>query len=218
MPSTSKNQKRITMPVKESIDSTYNLNGSYQPTVKRFADLSGADFYPTPEWASYALLANESFKGKIWECACGDGAISKVLQTDNDNVISTDLYDRGFGKTGLDFLTTNRKVCNIVTNPPYNSAQKFIEHGYSLIRRKMALLLRLAFLEGIHRANTIFSQIPPSRIWVFSERISFYPKGKSVKGSGTTAYAWYIWDKKYEGPTQLNWIKPGFKKDYPSIK
>ena len=27
---------------------TYNLNGAFKPTTKRFADLSGPDFHPTP--------------------------------------------------------------------------------------------------------------------------------------------------------------------------
>jgi len=47
--------------------------------------------------------------------------------------------------------------------------------------------LRLAFLEGANRANTIFHKAPPSRVWVFSERITFYMKGAQVAGSGTTA-------------------------------
>ena len=38
------------------------------------------DFYPTPEIATLKLLEKESFKGDIWECACGDGAISNILK------------------------------------------------------------------------------------------------------------------------------------------
>jgi hypothetical protein len=30
------------------MDATYNLNGGFKPTMKRFADLSGPDFFPTP--------------------------------------------------------------------------------------------------------------------------------------------------------------------------
>ena len=58
------------------MDATYNLSGGFKPTVKRFADLDGPDFFPTPAWATYALIDNEKFKGDIWECACGDGAMS----------------------------------------------------------------------------------------------------------------------------------------------
>lgn len=53
---------------------------SPQPTTKRIADISGPDFYPTPEWATQVLIDNERFEGKIWECACGDGAMSEVLK------------------------------------------------------------------------------------------------------------------------------------------
>jgi hypothetical protein len=30
-------------------------------------------------------------------------------------------------------------------------------------------------------------------------------------GSGTTAYAWFVWDKDTSGPTELRWLKPGYK-------
>ena len=62
------------------------------------------DFYATPEIATLSLLDKEKFTGNIWECACGDGAISKVLINNGYQVISDDLVDRGFGNTGLDFL------------------------------------------------------------------------------------------------------------------
>ena len=46
------------------------------------------DFYPTPEVATLKLLNKESFKGSIWECACGDGAISEILVKKGYNVYS----------------------------------------------------------------------------------------------------------------------------------
>lgn len=196
------------------MDATYNINGAYKPTVKRFADLDGPDFYPTPEWATQALLKYEHFDGEIWECACGDGAMSRVLESNGNNVSSSDLYNRGFGEAGVDFLQSKRRSNNIITNPPYNSAQKFVEKGVELAGSKLALLLRLAFLEGAHRSRTIFSDCPPSRVWVFSERITFYPSGAQVKGSGTTAYAWFVWDRQHTGQTELGWIRPGLKKLY----
>lgn len=78
----------------------------------------------------------------------------------------------------------------------------------------MALLLRLAFLEGANRCRTIYRPHPPSRVWVFSERITFYPKGAQHAGSGTTAYAWFVWDKSHTGPTELAWLPPGYKAKY----
>jgi len=192
-------------------DATYNLNGGFKPTMKRFADLGGPDFFPTPKWATHALIDNESFKGEIWESACGNGAMSQVLEQTGQPVVSSDLYDRGYGEGGRDFTLATRKSANIITNPPYNAAEAFVRQGVKLAGNKFALLLRLAFLEGANRANTIFAETPPSRVWVFSERITFYPAGAVQQGSGTTAYAWFVWDKESPGGTELKWFKPGYK-------
>lgn len=196
------------------MDATYHLTGGYKPTVKRFADLEGPDFYPTPPWATYALIHNEKFEGDIWESACGNGAMSDVLEHTGCEVISSDLYDRGYGDHGIDFLTDDRRTQNIITNPPYNSAEGFVRAGLSKANRKFALLLRLAFLEGANRQRSIFKTTAPSRVWVFSERITFYPAGAVQKGSGTTAYAWFVWDKDAPGSTELRWLEPGYKARY----
>ena len=196
------------------MDATYNLNGGFKPTMKRFADLDGPDFFPTPAWATHALIDNEGFKGDIWESACGNGAMSEVLEQTGQQVISSDLYNRGYGEAGHDFLTSRRKAPNIVTNPPYNAAEGFVASGLGSAKCKFALLLRLAFLEGANRQRTIFTDSPPSRVWVFSERITFYPVGAEVKGSGTTAYAWFVWDKDAPSTTELKWFRPGYKAKY----
>ncbi len=196
------------------MDATYNLNGGFKPTLKRFADLDGADFFPTPAWATYALIDNERFHQEIWESACGNGAMSEILETTGSRVISSDLFDRGYGEAGVDFLSSKRKAANIVTNPPYNAAEGFVRSGLRGASSKFALLLRLAFLEGANRQRTIFSEAPPSRVWVFSERITFYPAGAKRAGSGTTAYAWFVWDKDAPSGTELKWFKPGYKAQY----
>lgn len=193
------------------MDATYNLNGGFKPTMKRFADLDGPDFFPTPAWATHALIENEPFQGDIWESACGNGAMSEVLERAGQRVVSSDLYDRGYGDAGVDFLASTRRAANIVTNPPYNAAEGFVESGLKAADRKFALLLRLAFLEGANRQRTIFTEAPPSRVWVFSERITFYPAGAVQQGSGTTAYAWFVWDKDAAGRTELKWFEPGYK-------
>lgn len=195
-------------------DATYHLNGSFKPTTKRFADIDGPDFFPTPAWATHALLEVEEFSGEIWECACGDGAMSTVLMNSGHKVYSSDLYDRGYGDSGVDFLSANRKSSNIITNPPYNAAKGFVEKGTALAQSKFALLLRLAFLEGADRAKSIYTYTPPSRVWVFSERITFYPAGVEAKGSGTTAYAWFVWDRSAPKLTELKWLPPGLKSKF----
>ncbi len=172
------------------------------------------NFFPTPKWATHALIDNEHFAGDIWESACGDGSMSEVLELTGNRVISSDLYDRGYGEGGVDFLHTNRCASNIVTNPPYNAAEGFVKAGLKAAEHKFALLLRLAFLEGANRQKTIFNEAPPSRVWVFSERITFYPAGAVQKGSGTTAYAWFVWDNTCVTKTELRWLPTGYKAKY----
>lgn len=196
--------------LKETVmDKRYNLNGGFKPTLKRTADLDGPDFYPTPAWVTLALIKREQFIGNILEPACGDGAMAEVLKHTGNPVISSDLYDRGYGETGHDFLTSDHVYDNIVTNPPFHSAEAFVKKGIQNSRKKFALLLRLGFLEGSNRHRTIFAPTPPSRVWVFCERVTFYAHGAVRRGSGTTAYAWYVWDRAAPSGTRLMWIKPG---------
>ncbi len=84
-------------------DPTYNLNGGFKPTMKRFADLDGPDFFPTPRWATFALIENEKFKGDIWECACGDGTMSRVLEETGSAVPSRTSINEGTERQGMSF-------------------------------------------------------------------------------------------------------------------
>lgn len=53
------------------------------------------DYYATDPKAMELLLQEETFSPVIWECACGEGHLSKVLQKHGFQVISTDLIYRG---------------------------------------------------------------------------------------------------------------------------
>lgn len=88
----------------------------------RYPKRAAFEFYPTPPEATRALLSVEAFEGDIWEPACGDGAISKVLEAAGYQVVSTDLIDRGYGAGGNNFLKSDKPLAkNIITNPPYGT-------------------------------------------------------------------------------------------------
>lgn len=62
------------------------------------------DYYATDPIAIEKLLEIEKFNSKVWECACGEGHLSKVLQSKGYDVKLTDLIDRGYGQSGIDFF------------------------------------------------------------------------------------------------------------------
>lgn len=167
------------------------------------------DFYPTPPEGIRALLAVETFEGSMWEPACGDGAISRVLEDSGFDVYSSDLIDRGYGDTGVDFLLDySRKSDNIITNPPFKHAEDFIFHSLNRAEKKVAMLLRLAFLEGQERRK-MFTGTPISAVWVFSKRLSIMRNGAKFEGGGAggmIAFAWFVWTHGYQGRPELGWL------------
>lgn len=163
------------------------------------------DFYATPSETTRALLKREIFEGSVWEPCCGEGHISEELRLAGYDVESSDLVDRGYGTSGRDFLLQTGQRDNIVTNPPYGSwALPMAKHATQLARKKVALLLKLQFLEGAKR-GAFFAECPPARVWVFSRRQSLMKDGVQYSG-GMMALAWFVWDKACEGETVVRWI------------
>ena len=78
------------------------------------------DYYATEPKALELLLEIERFNPIVWECACGEGHLSKVLSERGYTVVSTDLVDRGYGTGGVDFMKISAIFDgDIITNPPY---------------------------------------------------------------------------------------------------
>ena len=167
------------------------------------------DFYPTDPKATKALLGVEDFSLQVWECACGDGAMAEVLKDAHYNVYATDLNDRGYGEARIDFLMTYKGwfTGDIITNPPFKLAQEFIEKALEHDCRKVAIFGRLQFLESKGR-KPFFESTPLARVWVFSERIASWRNGVQPEDQTgkMTAFAWFVWDKKHNGPPVLGWL------------
>lgn len=163
------------------------------------------DFLPTPNWATDILFDKVSFQGSIWECACGNGKMSKrITERYSGPVVSSDIDDKGFGVTGIDFLkTTELMADNIVTNPPYSvgSAEEFVRHAIKLKAKKSAFLLRTLFLETITRYR-LFKVYPPRLVIVISDRVMF---DGSEEHGGCWCLSWFVWEKGWKGKTELDW-------------
>jgi len=163
------------------------------------------DYYATPPEVTDALLSVESFEGGVFEPCCGEGHISKRLVQRGYTVESSDLIDRGYGTPHRDFLFEREQRDNIITNPPYaKMSLQMAEHAQSISKHKTAFLLKITFLEGIARKE-FFKRHPPSRVWVFSKRMSLFKDGQSYKG-GMMCLAWFVWETGSTKPPQIGWI------------
>jgi len=171
------------------------------------------DYYATDPKTIDALFAVENFKDTIWEPACGEGHLSKKMEKHGKSVLSTDLIDRGYGTSGIDFLKTwDAWNGDIITNPPYKYAQEFVEHAMELIKKsdvadlKVAMFLKLTFLEGQKRKK-LFEKYPPKVVYVFSQRQKCAINGDFENtGSSAACYAWFVWQKDYKEETIIRWI------------
>lgn len=167
------------------------------------------DYYATDPNAVERLLQVETFDKYIWEPACGEGHISKVLEAHGYEVSSSDLIYRGYGdKEFYDFLAHDDYLYDedIITNPPYKYALEFVQKALNSISEghKVAMLLKLQFLEGQKRKK-FFEENPPKKVYVFSDRIECAKNGNFI-GNCAVSYAWFIWEKGFTGNPTIHWL------------
>ena len=197
--------------MKNWTDNQHSIYATLGASSHSDIDRQPDDYYATDPKAMELLLAEETFAPVIWECACGEGHLSKVLQEHGYQVISTDLIYRGFGDPEpLNFLeeTLEDFEGDIVTNPPYKYALDFVKKALDSIQEghKVAMFLKLQFLEGKSRKD-FFRLSPPHTVYVSSSRISCAMNGEFDKyPSSAVAYAWFVWVKGFTGNPVIKWI------------
>ena len=193
--------------------STYVMLGASNHTDK---ERQNDDYYATNPHALELLLDSLKRDGielhkYIWECACGQGHLSDVLEKNGYITTNTDLVDRGYKNNflQLDFLTTNTIFDgDILTNPPYKYAREFVEHALDILKDSYycIMLLKIQFLEGQARLN-LFKRYPPKYVYVNSARQLCAMNGEFEKYKATAiCYCWFIWEKGYMGEPVIRWI------------
>lgn len=172
------------------------------------------DYYATDPKALKIFLDkltkdNIQLHKNIWEPACGEGHLSKLLEEEGYKVISSDLIDRGFGTPNINFLKTDKKwKGDILTNPPYKFAQEFVEHSLNILENGCycIMFLKIQFLEGKARLQ-FFKKYPLKYIYVNSARQLCAMNGDFEKYKAMAiCYCWYIWEKGFTGNPEIRWI------------
>ena len=171
--------------------------GATNLTNKKREDL---DFYSTPEIATKELMKIIDFNNTtVLEPSCGTLAISKVIEKyTNANIINKDIVARIDGIQEEDFLLSDNdeKYDIIVTNPPFKYCQEFVLKALGKATKKVAMLMKIQFLEGQKRYDKIHKVTPPTEVHIFTYRLP-YLRGDSVQEtSSAMCLCWFIWDKE----------------------
>jgi hypothetical protein len=187
-------------------------------------DRDPLDWYVEESRASAALFEVERFVGPIWDPACGQGNICEEAKRRDYIVTGSDIVKRVEGKVWWsrdgerDFLKSDLPALapNIVTNPPFfgaKGAEAFIRKALQLARGKVAVFVDIRFIAGGERANGLFAEHPPHRIWIVTPRVSCPPgeylAAGNKAGNGSSDWCWMVFDLTAPAPAfpQLGWLR-----------
>ena len=175
------------------------------------------DLYETPEWAT-ELIVNRLLKDGVLnkgdvisEVCSGAGAISRVLESCDFVVDSSDIQEEDFiyGDKGVDVYELpddSKKI--IFTNPPYNLMTKkdMLTELLRVSIDKVILLLNIYYLSSKDRYD-LMRNSPLKYIYIHSDRVTMFPFGdEKPKSTGTKMFAWFVWEHGYEGEPVVRWI------------
>lgn len=189
------------------------------------------EFYATDPRALDLFVPRFPLRHKVFEPSCGQGHLSKWLVEHGHDVLSTDLVDRGYGVGGIDFFSVGNGslfqsegtkllrgwakglTFDILTNPPFAVALKYILHALELIPEdgRVIMFLKTTFLEGKERKEKLYDVNPPRYVFQYSSRILCAKGGQfeymKRHGSSAVSYAMYIWYKQNEEhKTEIKWL------------
>lgn len=188
----------------------------------RTSPKDGLDDFPTPPWATRAFiehcLPRDLSECVAWEPCANRGYMVKVMREYFQSVYGSDIHDYGAGFPLVDFLEApdpmeafGAPIDFIITNPPFNQAEKMFHHWRENMPsvQHLSFLLRTSWLEGWARYETIFSKgWNPVKVCPYVGRVPMVQGRLERKAATQMPYAWFIWDREASqyAPTRVVWI------------
>jgi len=176
------------------------------------------DWYVEPRWCDDALFAVVGFEGAIVDPCCGLGRILDAARDAGYDTIGMDIHDRGAGDRHpferRDFFTVDDCAPNIVCNPPYKYADRFVARCVDRAKRKTAVLLRAQWANGGARSRWL-EKLPLRQVLMLAPRPSMPPGAVIIAGEriggGREDYAWFVFERGYAGRPEFGWARRGEK-------
>lgn len=178
----------------------------------------------TPEWVVETLLHVVPMYGKIWEPACGEGAIVRVINRECAGMVqvrASDIDPRYSPKNeSWDFLDPEvqssyflpeKGPFTLITNPPYGKqgrlAEAFVRAAVEITqinRGRVAMLLPVDW-DAAKGRKDLFEDFPGHVTKItLTERIRWtnIPQAKSGPSQN---HAWMCWDHSRRG-RDMRWL------------
>lgn len=181
---------------------------------QRLSGTEGLDFFPTPPWATRALMEHvltDNRRESVLDPCAGAGHMAVPLSEYFDTVVAFDIRDYGYplgfvgDYKGVDLLIRPQWI---IMNPPFNQAEHFVHKARVDAEYGVAILVRTNFLESSGRFETLFSVDPPTTIAQFAERVPMVEGRYDPKASTATSYCWVVWEQTSQADTRFVWIPP----------
>lgn len=195
--------------------SNFQRRNNYKPGTQ--------DDCQTPPYAVTDELASLFRNHCVWECATGNGYLTRALNNQGMDVYSSDVNPQS-GNV-FDFLygdvwkyTSVIPVSAIITNPPYSMAIEFMDRCMD-IGFPFALLMRaeILFTSGYDKTCKKYGVYPS--ICIPSSRIDFKMPNMGWEGAGAHfPTAWFVAHAELEPNKVYRWaIQKPKKKDVPEL-
>ena len=164
------------------------------------------DFYPTPKGLVYELINTGELEGykTILEPACGKNAIVDILRGYGFDVTAKDLI------LGNDFLEddyTGQKFDCIITNPPFDLWNKFVEKAKTIDCKKIVFIGKTNYF-GSHERNVsgIWNEL--SDVYVFDRQVEYRTPQLDIPNFcvGALVTGWFVWTKGYKSEPKIHVI------------
>lgn len=186
------------------MDQSVSLGVLFRGGVRTRNSRRDNDFYPTPAAATAAFLAaekphldryNTDSGFGVYEPACGEGHMARMIAAAGYGVWATDLIDRGYGDAVTDFMAVKHAPfaqTAIITNPPYGPwPKRFINHAMAQLHVPyLALLLKADYFNSIQGAH-LLRAYPLAAVYPLSWRLDFLEQGRPVMNC-----SWFVWDSR----------------------
>ena len=165
---------------------------------------NSVDDYPTPYAFVETLIETlgvDPATTAVHEPAAGGGwMVSHLRRLGFAKVTFEDLVNSGVDYLDEDY--TPPETDWVITNPPYKYAEAFVLKALTH-SKYAAFLMNSSFIDALGRARGLFTNHPPRYILVNAQRMRLRNNDQSV-----FTHYWIVWERGYEGPTELRWVIP----------